>query len=370
MCRQGPSCKLSRSVRFPVWPVKASSLLSRRRGGEPGWIQDHRPGIDQVSHYNEMSTSDLKCGADAACCGAAAGSLAGDCGHCPSAGYPHNRQSDKHRGLTPCQRSSPESSCSSLSAVSDSTKDPCSCRFRFPRVRTTPGPRGGRGGSTSSVCSAACTFEPPPTVRIHCVNVDQLVPTALARSDCWQHTMMQRAWILLLLLVQVVILPARSQHQNDGSGSGSTSISIPASAPDGGISMTQPAQTGDASFYKIASGEKITFGWNYTSVIITPSTLQISAFCSANAVTYNLGGVSSGATEFVFDPGQYNQQAPHSQLPQLMQASYRLMISNPDVTAPGPGVVASNSKVTFAMYKPQAYTPLSGTSPPPPPCLP
>ena len=48
--------------------------------------------------------------------------------------------------------------------------------------------------------------------------------------------------------------------------SNSTSISIPGTAAAGGITILNPANTAEASYYKIASEEYITFQWNLTSL--------------------------------------------------------------------------------------------------------
>lgn len=84
-------------------------------------------------------------------------------------------------------------------------------------------------------------------------------------------------------------------NQNQTSSTSST-LSIPITAPPGGVLITQPAQTSAASFFKIASAETITFGWNFTSLSITPSTLFVSAFCSANGNTYPVGSGTLAGT--------------------------------------------------------------------------
>lgn len=38
----------------------------------------------------------------------------------------------------------------------------------------------------------------------------------------------------------------------------------------GGLSYTQPAITAAASYYKIMSGNPITFGWNFTNILYVP----------------------------------------------------------------------------------------------------
>lgn len=160
-------------------------------------------------------------------------------------------------------------------------------------------------------------------------------------------------------------LPAQPQPTSAASSASASaspsSLSIPASYPDGGISMTQPQQTGDQSYYKIASGELVTFGWNFTYVLQKPKTIMVSAVCSDNANTYDLAGptgIPGDATQFVWDVYAYSTNALKSQLPPLVQASYRLIVRDPEVTQLTPGKMSENSKLTFALYNPQAYTPL------------
>ena len=124
--------------------------------------------------------------------------------------------------------------------------------------------------------------------------------------------------------------------------------------------ITQPAQTAQASFYKIAPGQSITFGWNFTSLYVTPTSLTISAICE-NGNTYPVGptdGVIPGsATQVVWDVWSY--QLAHPTLP-LVQQSYTLVIADEQGTnAPlAPGLFAPNTGLRFAMYSPASYTPL------------
>ena len=144
-----------------------------------------------------------------------------------------------------------------------------------------------------------------------------------------------------------------------GSGS-STVIFIPQTAPAGGITITQPPQTA-TSFYKISPSQPITFAWNMTSVIATPTHLTVSAVCD-NGNTYAVGptdGIIPGtATEVVWDIYAYQQANPNRP---LAQATYTLNIW--DDRGPGaarrPGYLEQNSGLRFALYTPQAYTPLA-----------
>ncbi|KAF7794088.1 hypothetical protein EIP86_005218 [Pleurotus ostreatoroseus] len=149
------------------------------------------------------------------------------------------------------------------------------------------------------------------------------------------------------------------------SGSGSStvsasSLSIPQSAPAGSLSITQPPQTA-TSYFKIAQGNAITFGWNFTDVLSTNSHLTLSAICD-NGNTYPVGptdGIIDGtATSVTWDLYSYQQANPNTP---LAQATYTLHIwgDRGPGAAREPGLLTENDQLTFALYSPQAYTPLS-----------
>ena len=137
-------------------------------------------------------------------------------------------------------------------------------------------------------------------------------------------------------------------------------ISIPANAPVGGISFTNPPATA-ISYYKLASNIPITFGWNLTSLYVTPTSLTFSAYCSSNGNTYPVGptSVPATATQLIWQPWTY-QTAQGVQTP-LVQGTYTLQVQDEQgTTAVGsPGLFQYNDQMTFAFYTPQPYTPLS-----------
>jgi len=149
-------------------------------------------------------------------------------------------------------------------------------------------------------------------------------------------------------------------NQTPVSQSSSSRLVIPQTAPAGGLTITQPPQTA-TSFYKIAPSEPVTFGWNMTSVLATPTHLTVSAICE-NGNTYPVGptdGIIPGtATQVVWD--LYAYQIAHPNKP-LAQATYTLSIW--DDRGPGasirPGYLQQNSALRFALYTPEAYTPIS-----------
>ncbi|KIM70023.1 hypothetical protein SCLCIDRAFT_98949, partial [Scleroderma citrinum Foug A] len=135
---------------------------------------------------------------------------------------------------------------------------------------------------------------------------------------------------------------------------------IPADAAPGEIVFTQPPLQ-STSYYKIASGEYITFGWNFTDLYVTPTSLTLSAVCD-NGNTYPIGptdGVIPGnARSVVWYP--YGYQTGNPTVP-LAQASYTLHIwgdGGPSAAAT-PGYLDANSDLEFALYTPQPYTPLA-----------
>ncbi|GAA5974689.1 hypothetical protein JCM5350_001251 [Sporobolomyces pararoseus] len=139
----------------------------------------------------------------------------------------------------------------------------------------------------------------------------------------------------------------------------SSSLSIPQTAAAGGLTYLTPAQTAAASYYKIASGNPITFGWNYTSLYVTPSSLTFEARCTANGYTYPITTIAAAETSLVWDPWQY-AQSPNA-LP-LAQASYTLRVYDergPDATAEAGRFNGNNAIINFALYSPQPYTPLA-----------
>ena len=148
--------------------------------------------------------------------------------------------------------------------------------------------------------------------------------------------------------------PASSRSAN------STSISIPATAPAGLLTITQPPQT-TIAFFKIAPSQPITFAWNFSYVLSTPSSLTVSAICE-NGNTYPVGPtdgkIPGTATSVVWDAYDWQQSNANSP---LAQATYTLEIF--DERGPGsarsPGLLSPNNALRFALYTPQQYTPIS-----------
>ncbi|KAJ7053309.1 hypothetical protein C8F01DRAFT_1167029 [Mycena amicta] len=145
------------------------------------------------------------------------------------------------------------------------------------------------------------------------------------------------------------------------SDTASNAISIAQTLPPGGATITQPPQTA-TSFFKIAPNQMITFGWNLTSVLQTPTSITISAVC-ANGNTYAVGPDEQGrvpgtATQVVWDVYSYQQAHPGTQLAQAEYTLHMFDERGPTATQRA-GFMSPNTALTFALYTPQGYTPIA-----------
>jgi len=129
--------------------------------------------------------------------------------------------------------------------------------------------------------------------------------------------------------------------------------------PAGGISMVTPNIMSGAQYYKIA--DYVTFAWNFTSLSVTPTALDIMASCTTNSALYTiaLNQSVSGATQAVtWDTGKFQSSAT---IP-LLVATYTLIIYDADSSisaTPRAGYLGVYDQFTFGMYTPQPYTPIA-----------
>ncbi|KAF2828406.1 hypothetical protein CC86DRAFT_287855 [Ophiobolus disseminans] len=122
--------------------------------------------------------------------------------------------------------------------------------------------------------------------------------------------------------------------------------------PAGGISMVTPNALAGDQFYKV--GDYITFAWNYTSLSVTPSAIDVLATCVANQATYTIAvNMSAQETKVVWD----TKNVPSGQAPFLTN-KYTLLIYDAEssvTAAPRAGYLAVFNQFTFGMYTPQPY---------------
>ena len=126
--------------------------------------------------------------------------------------------------------------------------------------------------------------------------------------------------------------------------------------------MITPAALAQPSYYKIK--DYVTFAWNYTSLSVPPSYIDVYASCSTNSALYPI------TTNATFDktPTVLWDTAPDAtgNTP-LIVGTYTLIIydAQSDITAaPKAGYLGVADQFTFGMYTAQPYTPLAnGTAP-------
>ncbi|KAF2107875.1 hypothetical protein BDV96DRAFT_505558, partial [Lophiotrema nucula] len=149
--------------------------------------------------------------------------------------------------------------------------------------------------------------------------------------------------------------------QKDASGTKTTSkptaTNFGADTPAGGISMISPPPLSGSQYYKV--GDWVTFAWNYTSLKMTPSAVDILATCTANQALYTLA-VNQTVNKnqpgtVLWDTGAYQSTAT---VP-LLTEQYTLIIYEADSSVSATakaGYLAVQSSFAFGMYTPQPYT--------------
>ncbi|KAL2849812.1 hypothetical protein BJY01DRAFT_210299 [Aspergillus pseudoustus] len=143
----------------------------------------------------------------------------------------------------------------------------------------------------------------------------------------------------------------RSTSSHTSSSNKTTSID--ARLPPGGISVLTPAAT-STTYYKV--GDTLTFVWNYTSLSVTPSAVNVIASCSMNSETYTISSnMSVSETQSVeWDTGKYQANAT---IP-LLTATYTLIVydESKDVDdVASAGELSSQNRYYFGMYISQPY---------------
>lgn len=136
-----------------------------------------------------------------------------------------------------------------------------------------------------------------------------------------------------------------------------TSISVDPRMPAGGVSMLTPSN-GATTYFKV--GDDVTFVWNYTSLSVTPTAVNVLASCSLNSATYTLSSNMSvqQTGKVVWDTKKYQANAT---VP-LLTATYTLYVVDVNGTigdTAEAGHLGAQNGFNFGMYLPQSYTPLN-----------
>jgi hypothetical protein len=143
-----------------------------------------------------------------------------------------------------------------------------------------------------------------------------------------------------------------SQGSRVVTGKANATTSFDPRLPAGGISMVTPNALAGEQFYKV--GDWVTFAWNYTSLSVTPSYIDVLASCSANQATYTISvNMTASATQVL-----WNTKETSSGQPPFLTEKYTLLIydaASSVTAAPRPGYLGVFNQFTFGMYTPQPY---------------
>ncbi|KAI9753199.1 MAG: hypothetical protein M1815_006317 [Lichina confinis] len=127
--------------------------------------------------------------------------------------------------------------------------------------------------------------------------------------------------------------------------------------PPGGINMITPAPLSGSQYYKI--GDYVTFGWNYTSLSVTPKSIDVMASCSLNNQLYTIA-VNQSVEKSQMVVWDTEAEATNSAPPPM--DTYTLFVYDSDEglnARPSAGYLSVYNQFRFGMYQPRAYTPLS-----------
>jgi len=121
--------------------------------------------------------------------------------------------------------------------------------------------------------------------------------------------------------------------------------------------MVTPVPISGPQYYKI--GDWVTFAWNYTSLSVTPTAIDILATCTANQGTYTLAvnQTTDETGKVLWDTGAYQATGT---LP-LLTETYTLIIYDADSSVsatPKAGYLQVFNQYSFGMYEKQPYVAL------------
>ncbi|KAL7928108.1 hypothetical protein V8C35DRAFT_318897 [Trichoderma chlorosporum] len=131
---------------------------------------------------------------------------------------------------------------------------------------------------------------------------------------------------------------------------------FPPESPPGSVVMQTPNVFAGSALYKI--GDFVTWGWNYTNILGTPTAIDVLISCSTASETWTLTSNMTFKTSaaYVWDS---SVQATDVAQP-LPVAMYTLIIKDSEAAVssiPDAGYLGTFTGFTFGLYTPQPYTP-------------
>ncbi|KAF2198357.1 hypothetical protein GQ43DRAFT_165005 [Delitschia confertaspora ATCC 74209] len=146
---------------------------------------------------------------------------------------------------------------------------------------------------------------------------------------------------------------SKTTAKSSGSHKPTATKKIPADAPVGGIQMITPGPFDGPQYYKI--GDWVTFAWNYTSLSVSPTAIDILATCTANQGTYTIA-----INQTVEETGRVLWDTGATGTLPFLTETYTLVVYDADSSIsarPKPGYLGTYQQFTFGMYEKQPYVP-------------
>ncbi|KAL7276918.1 hypothetical protein RUND412_000062 [Rhizina undulata] len=141
------------------------------------------------------------------------------------------------------------------------------------------------------------------------------------------------------------------------SASSSQAQSTSMNAYAGGVVMETPSLTDGYEIYKI--GYPVTFVWNYTSLQVTPTAINVEAYCTDGSTYFTIAAnVSGDTTQAIWDTGAYQSTAT-IKLPVATYTLYIYDASKARTAIASGGYLSYYNSLTFGMYTPEAAVPLA-----------
>lgn len=151
-----------------------------------------------------------------------------------------------------------------------------------------------------------------------------------------------------------------TQAGNNNGGNGTTkarTTKIGANVQAGGVVMQTPSIFDAMQLYPI-KGDPITWVYNYTSVLVAPTAVNIGAFCSRTQQYYTIAhNYSYAERKVIWDTKEYEERG---EKPALAMETYQLLIydaNNSRTAIPSPGHLGAFSGMNFALYTPKGAIP-------------
>ena len=151
--------------------------------------------------------------------------------------------------------------------------------------------------------------------------------------------------------------PSSDDSNNKGNSTSSakesSSVSI-TQAEAGGVSMMSPS-TSTTTYFKY--GDNITFVWNYTSLAVTPTAVDVLVSIQSLGATYTIASnMSVNATgSAVWNTGNEKTANPPPGTDKYTLAIYDAGNAAGPTQTSGPGILGVWDQFTFGMYTPQPY---------------